>query len=262
MEIFKETEIKYLAGLLDADGCLGFKFSKSSSGKTFLYLVLALSAADSVDRQGYVKSLGERLGKSVRIKYEKDTFSDAWKWNVQSRRDLNLIIPRVIKHMVIKAKHWKRLFDKFNELKGEDITDKVQDLKEFSEASRKDSGPLKPKNHPTWAWVAGYIDGDGCYSYKDRLKRVGVITHKDDLQGIQLLQKAFGGSIYEPREDNTVLWTHGLGMKHHGFAVRFLSKMVQHSRLKKWKIEQLLNFHNQPHRLSDSTPTGEAIVRM
>lgn len=260
MKNFDETEIKYLAGLLDADGSLSFKFCKSSSGKTFLYLILALTASDKIDQHGYISSLGERCGSCCKITYDKETFSDATKWNVQARGELNQLLPRLLKHMVIKAKHWLWLYNTYDMYKGIDISLIEDELKEASKFSRKDVGPLKPKIHPTWAWVAGYLDGDGCYTFSNRAIYVGCISHVQDVVGIQLLHKAFGGSIYEPREDNTQLWRRGLGKSDKDFATKFLRKMVRHSRLKKHKIEQMLAFHNQSQRLTDFIPTGKVIV--
>jgi hypothetical protein len=255
MKSFTESEIKYLAGLLDADGSLSFKFCPSSSGKTFVYLMLSLSAAESVDRGGYLKSLADRCGSLTHTVYEKETYSAANSWKVQKRSEVNMLLDRLVKHMVIKGKHWKCLQDKFNELKGIDVTDTVAELKLFSQESRKSSGPLKPKVHPTWAWAAGYLDGDGCYTCS-KVKHLGCITHKDDLDGVKLLHKAFGGTIYPERlQDNTVLWRVGLGAKNRGLALSILPKLHRHSRLKKWKIEQLIAFHNQPHRLSEIKST-------
>lgn len=257
MKNFTETDVKYLAGLLDADGSLSFKFCKASSGKTFLYLILGVSASVSVDKLGYVKSLDDYCGSVSKITYDNPNHNDAYCWKVQSRTDLNKLLPRLVKHMVVKGAHFKRLYDKFVELKGADVTEEVDSLKAFSGESRKGSGPWKPKKHPTWAWVAGYLDGDGCYTFsKGKTLHVGCITHVDDLHGIELLQKAFGGSIYDPQPDNTRLWRRGLGKSHRSFAKTFLAKMARHSKLKKWKIEQMLNFHNQPQRLSDTSPTG------
>lgn len=261
MKDFTESEVKYLAGLLDADGSLSFKFCKASSGKTFLYLNLSLSAAESVDRHGFVKSLSAYMGSVAKIQYEKETFSDANVWRVQGRADLNKLLPRLTKHMVVKGAHWHRMYEMYCLKQGQDVANEVSELKEFSQTSRAGSGPLKHKNHPTWAWVAGYLDGDGCYTLsKKKLLHVGCITHKNDLHGIELLQKAFGGSIYEEREDSTRLWRRGLGKSNREFALHFLTKVHRHSRLKKWKIEQLIAFHNQPQRLSDEAPAGEAIV--
>lgn len=258
---FTETQIKYLAGLLDADGSLSFKFCKASSGKTYLYLVLGLTASTKVDRKGFVQSLEDYMGTVCKITYEKESFSDAFKWNVQSRSDLNKLMPRLLKHMVVKGKHWNNLFNIYTKFKGMDITGLEETLKEYSVESRLESGPIKDKKHPTWAWVAGYLDGDGCYTLsKNKTLHVGCITHKNDLSGICLLHKAFGGTIYEPRDDNTVLWRRGLGKSHRDFATLFLRKMRNHSQLKRWKIEQMLKFHNQSQRLSENCSTEQAIV--
>lgn len=162
--------------------------------------------------------------------------------------------------MVIKAKHWKELYIKYTELKGIDVSQQEDSLKEFSKISRNNTGPLKPKNHPTWAWVAGYLDGDGCYTFKKNQIHVGAIAHIKDVCALELLYKAFGGSLYKEMPDNTRLWRHGLGKSQSSFAKMFLTNVVKHSRLKKHKIEQMLNFHNQPQRLNESTSKDEVIV--
>lgn len=245
MENMNESEVKYLAGLLDADGTLSFKFCKTETGKTYCYLVLALTAVQHIDRQDYVKSLARFGGQT--FQYVNGAGNPSNKWNVQSRRDLNKILPRIIKHMVIKGKHWQNLYDKYNELKGEDCTQWVEALKVFSEESRKEAGPVRPKNHPTWPWVAGYLDGDGCYTFSHKHRKntlhVGAIAHYKDVVALELLQKAFGGTLYDKRDDNTRLWRRGLGKSQRAFALSFLRKVHRHSRLKKYKIERMLEFH-------------------
>jgi hypothetical protein len=256
MKKFQENEIKYLAGLLDADGSLSFKFCKTSSGATYLYLILGLSASVNIDVHNYLGTLAERVGSLSLITYEKETYSDARSWRVQSRSDLDQLLPRLMKHMVIKAKHWQTLYETFTKLKGVDVTDQVEELKQFSAESRDNTGPLKPKKHPTWAWVAGYLDGDGCYNFKKNAMHVGAIAHVKDVCALQLLHKAFGGSLYEPQKDNTQLWRHGLGNSQKSFALMFLPNVVKHSRLKKHKIEQMINFHKQPQRLNELNATA------
>lgn len=262
MKYMTESEVKYLAGLLDADGSLSFKMCKSSSGKVFLYLVLGLSGAKKVDRNDYILSLRD-YGGTV-LEYTNDAGNLANKWHVQDRTTLNKLLPRIIKHMVIKGKHWDRMYAAFCDSKGKDISGKLDFYKEFAIESRKDTGPVKPKKHPTWAWVAGYLDGDGCYTFSRKGNKntlhVGAITHKDDIQGLHLLQKAFGGSIYDPQKDNTVLWRRGLGKSQRAFAKHFLIKVLRHSKLKGYKIERMLEFHSEPQRLNEKTPTGEVIV--
>lgn len=240
MEQFSESEIKYLAGLLDADGCLSFHFNNSK-----LYLEMSLAASESIDKHGYIDTLAGRLGNLAIRQYPNNpNWSPSHQWRVTSRRDLNLILPRVMKHMVIKGSHWNRMFEKYNSLKGLSVSE--DELKEFSKTSRKDVGPIKPKTHPTWAWVAGYLDGDGCYLQKKCKKsnvlRIDAVSHIDDRIGIDLLVKAFGGSLYY--EGNYVRWRRSAGPRSSSFVVPFLKKVHKHSRLKRHKIERMLAFHN------------------
>ena len=269
MKQLKETEIKYLAGLMDADGSLFFQFVPYNDMYN-VRLLLKLQQSVSIDRDGkYMKSLETITGSTqfINLSAKNPEWADAYRWNVQSINDLNMIVPRLVKHMVIKAKHWDNLLTCYRNLIGKSVTEKeMLALKEFSEISRKNTGPLKNKIHPSWGWVAGYLDGDGCYHLRNRTKGKGkwtelivkVTAHNDDLQGIQLLSKAFGGIIKKNNYENTHTWSRNLGIKDTAFAVNFLKKVHFYSRLKKYKIEQLLHYHSQ--RLSDKTSTEEAIV--
>lgn len=245
MKVFNESEIKYLAGLLDADGCLSFHFV---DGK--LYMEMSLAASRSVDKHGYIDSLADRLGRLSVREYEGKNWSPSHQWRVTSRRDLNIILPRLTKHMVVKGGHWDRMFKRWVELRGVSLTDtEIEGLKSWSEESRRNAGPLKPKNHPTWAWTAGFLDGDGYYSMRRGVKgvtpyRVGACCHIDDRVGLDLLFKAFGGQLRE--EGDTLRWTRALGKQSKSFAQPFLQKVHRHSKLKKWKIEQMLAFYNKP----------------
>lgn len=246
MKGFNETEIKYLAGLLDADGSLSFS---KVDGK--LYMEMQLSASDSIDKHGYVRTLADRVGHLSRREYS-NNWSPANQWRVSNRSHLNMLLPRIMKHMVIKGRHWGWMYDTYCELKGKSVEDIWDVLKEACTESRSNAGPIKHKNHPTWAWVAGYLDGDGCYSHKKRTDTKGssfqshimVVAHRDDIVGLELLNKAFGGYIYEDTSCNCFRWNRNLGVRDKAFAQKFLSKVVNHSHLKKWKIEQLLAFHN------------------
>lgn len=242
--MFGEIESKYLAGLLDADGCLHF-----SNNNGYLALTLSLSLSESIDREGkFSKYLESKVGKLYTRKRE-DTWATQNEWVVRKRSDLELLLPHIIKHMVVKGAKWQRMLEIFR-----------SKPKEFDlEQLRKEveiSGPLKPKNHPTWGWIAGYIDGDGWYLKRERRNQiemhVGVVSHANHVEGLMLLQKAFGGVVKEDR--GHYRWIKNLGPRDEKFALMFLKKMVNHSQLKKWKIEQLLSTYSQ--RLSVSNPKG------
>lgn len=261
-----ESFIKYLAGLLDADGCLTLQLRKSTDGARRCYLKLSLYAETTIDRHGFIDSLPTITGMGV-ISKRDDGKQLGSTWEVQKIEHLNMILPRLTKHMVIKAKHWKRLHDLFLSLRGTALSERECDaLRAASKESRRlDAGPLKPKNHPTWAWVAGFMDGDGHYTYKVKHKyqkglydqvtlRMGATLHKGDVVALELLQKAFGGQLYN--DGHLVKWHRNLGPSDSSFAVQFLSRVVQHARLKKHKIESILSYHNQLQRLNEHKPTG------
>lgn len=241
----RETEVKYLAGLLDADGSVGFDFTDNKA-----YLTIRLTAADSIDRGGYVKSLPQNTGYGTSCqKTRRNGWATITVWTLSRAKDLEMLVPRLVKHMVIKGKHLQRMFDKWQELRGKTLADiEVEQLKTYCQASRKDSGPLKPKKHPTWAWVAGYLDGDGSFIFKQPPSQnaprmlVQATAHENDVVALELLHKAFGGTLNNRGKVSHIWdWKHSLGKQNHAFAIRFLSKVVQHSRLKKHKIEQLLH---------------------
>ncbi len=105
----EESLVEYLAGLLDADGSLSFSFKhdQNREGRYFIGLALRLTASDAVDQNGFVESLPEITGMGTTSRYgRKQQFVV---WNVSKLSDLERLIPRLTKHMVVKAKHWQRL---------------------------------------------------------------------------------------------------------------------------------------------------------
>lgn len=252
MKGLTETDFKYLAGLIDADGWISFNYCKSvSTNNTYLQLRIGVAASDNIDRDGLLISwISSHLGcysKSVDVR---GTIIHLWQ--VSKRSELNSFVPRLLKHMIIKGKHLDRLYTAYTELKGEALSDNtIETLKALSLESRKDSGPVKSKNYPTKAWVAGYLDGDGHYGLHKRKKdgytslSIQVLSDKKDDIGLTLLKKTYGGTINCHQSNNhNPKWYRGLGKQHRAFAISFLKTMHRHSRLKKHKIEQMLSFHN------------------
>jgi len=269
MNHFTETEIKYLAGLLDADGSLFFSFSKYKDVWN-VRLNLVLQQSFSNDKDGkYLKSLSEKMGniQFINLSEKNPNWSDAYRWKVGSIEELNKLIPRLTKHLVIKGKHFKSMFEMYLTLINKSVTQEGKEaLEKFAKESRLDVGSVKTKNHPTWAWVAGYLDGDGCYHIRKRKKNWGiqiemlvkVVAHNGDKVSLDLLQKAFNGKVVKNSYEETHVWTRSLGFSNRQFALHFLRKVLRHSKLKKHKIEQMIHIHLQ--RLTDKTPAGDVIV--
>lgn len=277
-ETVNESLIKYLAGLLDADGALSFHFRDTGWGdnRTRRYnvsLVLTLAAAETIDKAGFIQSLPSLTGMGFVFK-ERNLH---W-WRIQKRADLEMLLPRLIKHMVIKAKHWQWLLETWrvnrsNNGDREPCSEEMRAmLSERSKISRKNVGPIKPKNHPTWAWTAGYLDGDGtyCLRWERKIRNglecpywsvyVSASAHVDDASVLDFLYKSFGGRLCKQYPDGRLIkWDRALGGRNRDFAEDFLSKIAKHSRLKRHKIDMMIH-HTRQQRLSISASKDEATV--
>ena len=246
--------------MLDADGSLSFECHRRYDDRVRISLKLHLVSADSIDKDGLILSMPELTGMGGVNRYH-DRYNQ---WFVGHRDELEMLLPRVIKHMVIKAQHWQWLLEYIREYRSQKwgqrslTEDEWQSLcRAYKESRKTNVGPLKPKNHPTWAWLAGYLDGDGCFSFRtsrNKNMRLSVSAHINDVCALELLQQSFGGTIKNnSRSPNIKVWWLGLGPANASFALRFLTKLVKHSRLKKDKIDQMIHFHRQ--RLSVPSPT-------
>lgn len=256
----QESFVKYLAGLIDADGSIQFLYRPLKEGWR-LQIHLALSAAESTDREGkLIKSLPEQtgLGTVTREIPANPNWSPRNVWHVCARSDCEKLIPRLAKHMVLKDGLFTWCLQKLRETKNVVLNEEdVESLKKELKSRREFPENLKKRSHPTWAWAAGFLDGGGYYSLRrGRYTRCGAVCHENDRVTLDLLHKAFGGSIRKER--NVLRWHRNLGPRDASFASKFLGKMVQHSRLKKHKIEMILHANKQ--RLSRATPAGEATV--
>src|SRR5690606_34799168 len=83
-----EGLVKYLAGLLDADGTLVFMFSerKGSDDDHYVGLHLALSSSDTVDKHGFVETLPALTGFGAN--YRETKHPQLRRWSVTKRADL------------------------------------------------------------------------------------------------------------------------------------------------------------------------------
>lgn len=261
----KETDIKYLSGLFDADGCLSYTFVKNKSGKSTFHINLILTQSEEFGKK-LMDQLVQTYGGCIT---RKTNAPHILSWKLSEKSQLNKLIPRIVKHQIIKAKHWKWLFDVQNKVRGIGFSDEeAEALKSAINESRNDVGPLKPKNFPSRAWTSGFLDGDG--HYRNRLvsrpnrnpywdSRVQVEIDIKDRVAVDLLYKTHGGSIHTiSTRPNLIRWTRNLGIKDKSFSLDFLALMAKHSKLKKHRIEMII--HSLRQRLTDSTPKGDVIV--
>lgn len=252
-----ETDIKYLSGLLDADGSFFFNYSSN-----FVYLTIALDLSTGIDKDmKYTNWLCEQLGVKPNV-YKRDMNAKdvlSIKITISKKSTIEKLVPRLLKYLTIKGKHLNRLYDKWIDVRGIKLDDsQIAELKQFTIESRQDVGPVRVKSWLPKAYVAGYIDGDGCYIMKKSsgTYNVSTVAHKDDRIVTDILLKQYGGVIYY--QEDWVRWKHSLGRTNKAFAIRFLRDMHRHSRLKQHKIESFLHYHSQ--RLNEESSTEEVIV--
>lgn len=263
-----ESLVKYLAGLLDADGSLSFQFKAhhSRAGMFYFGLAIRITSSRNVDQKGYVLSLPKETGMGLCTSNGKDDVFSVW--HVTKRAELEMLLPRLIKHMVVKGTHWNWMLQTWRHHRtsnGPMDSETMERLKaECAHSRASNAGPLKPKNHPTWAWLAGFLDGDGHYSNRvsrhgSRTMQIGACAHRNDRVALDFIHAAFGGQIYEHGQcKDVVIWRRSVGSQNASFALRVLPNLAKHSRLKKHKIDAMIHHHRQ--RLSVQAPKGEAIV--
>ena len=257
-----ESLVKYLAGLLDADGSLSFSFKSDPNreGRYFVGLRLNLTASDAVDHGGFVASLPTETGMGTVSRYGANRQFACW--TVNRRADLEMLLPRLTKHMVIKAQHWQWLLEVWRDARSQSKTCTLAERDVLTAASKESRrlrvGPLHAKNHPTWAWLAGYLDGDGTYHYRKHFAvkngkgywqwsiKVSAVAHVSDVSALHFLERSFGGLIREHgQSENCKLWIRSLGYQNRSFALRFLPHLAKHSRLKRHKIDAIIHHHRQ-----------------
>lgn len=252
-----ETQIKYLSGLLDADGSFFFSFTSN-----YCSLTISLDLSTGIDKDcKYTEWLSKQLGVSY-YRYKRKLNADgveSLKIVCSKRSTIEMLIPRLLKYLVIKGSHLFRLQEMWKTVRGRKLSDsEVVELKEFCKESRKQAGPIKPKEWLPKAYVAGFIDGDGCYCMKKSsgTYNVSTVSHIQDRIIADLLYKQYGGRIHY--QEDWIRWVHPLGRTNKQFAIKFLKDMHRHSQLKQHKIEMFLHYHSQ--RLNEESPTGEVIV--
>lgn len=228
---------KYVAGLLDSDGYMSFEFIKDK-----VYVRMGISQAATVDTDSQMLRALRRHYKLGNISYTyQDNGVAICHWRLGTK-DANILWNRVGKHMRIKQTHFKFLLDR----QPEAHLFTREELTESSRLSRANTRWFKRPKHLSYAYVAGLLDGDGCYRIR---KKHGVIVSMCVKAAIQedfileKLQEDFKGSINKHSE-NMRCWRRGLGKGHKQFAIPFLKKMRQYSCIERKyeKIDEMLRY--------------------
>lgn len=253
MSNYNETLNKYVAGFVDADGALSFYFNKTVDGHFRICLQFSIVQIDNRGR-------GFKLLQDLRDAYDVGSIHNIEVknqkcWRVSSKNDLEKFLPHIIKHMVIKGKHFQRMLDKRRELSGVNLTqEQVDELRKFAKESRADTGPTRYKKNASPAWLAGYIDGDGYLRCSDGEHWLKIHVQKSDVCSVELIQNTYGGKIYKTTKENIKEFKLNFGAPFYGTATKVLKAIIPHLRLKRHDAEMILYWHKQ--RLNEKNPKG------
>lgn len=255
---------KFLAGLFDADGCVMLNFD--SRGYINLQWKLAQSNVTDTDFE-MLRGLQKHYGKGNLYYYTPtdERKSPVCEWRAFGM-DAIYMSSHLKKHSRIKAQHIDNLEYVYLELRGFKYTDtQAQEIKDYSECSRKHSKWLKHPKHPSWAWMAGIMAGDGHFRFRQKLREfrngeymsndllIKLTGHEDDRDTFEFIKKAFKGRIVDYKEGKGIYWIRSMGKNSESFALPFLKNIRKYMCLKKKyeTINKMIDFHetNRQQRL-------------
>lgn len=258
---------KYVAGLMDTDGCVSLFFYKTrAGGRQRVKVTLSLAQAANNDPDfSTIRALQSFYGLgslSYQIPTDEEEVSICY-WTMRDK-DTRMMFNRIGKHMRLKASHFDNMIwisEQHSDI--EDIPDCiVEELKEYRKCSLRNTTYLKMPKHLSYAYVAGVIAGDGSVGMtemKDRnhpSMRVRVSQDRGD-KLLALFKRDFRGGIYETTS-GAYSWERNLGVNNASFAVPFLKKLrmyLIHER-KYDTVCKILDYHedHRQQRLSKGDP--------
>jgi len=190
----KMVSDKYIAGFLDSDGGIGFNFI--DKGRKPL---LGITWSQKTCQDEVLFEIHKVIG--GKIDYTTVNSVSYSRLHICGRK-AEALLNRIRKYLVIK----RRFADSCMKIANERVDNPIA-IKEYLKKERKITS-LPIPNFPTRKWLAGYIDGDGCFS-------ISEISHKGaaypllhiaaanyDTEGIETIQKAFGGRIHNMNNGN------------------------------------------------------------
>lgn len=219
---------KYIAGFLDADGCIAFRFSPDCNRPQ-----MAIQFSQKTQRDEVLKAIQEVAGGQIYTRTVKDK---SYSVLTICGKPAKALLARIEKHLVLK-RHQAAFALR---VAGQPM-ESADSIKAENRATRRQSLDALP-NFPSRKWLAGYFDGDGCVSVA-RLGTGGganlvahVAASDYDRDSLDLLQKAFGGRIHTMRQ-SCFQWVLALPPSK---AKEFLGYFAKHSIVKRDQLHFIL----------------------
>jgi len=237
----KHSEVvnKILAGYIDSDGTVSIH---RNEGTLRISLTLSQAAVNDPDFEilrAFHKFYG--LG-TLHFRFsdvEGESSRCDWKLSIADTIKLFNLLG---KHLIVKGTLLRDCIKLYEENKGKKLSDaEYEVICNTRDTLRSSSGPLKRKKHPSWAWLAGYIAGDGhlcCRlnrkrrKYDKKVDKYYDMTYNElyvvivsDIRGpLDFLMEHLNGSVYAVK-DSYFQWKRSLGKGNLKFSEEFLSKL-------------------------------------
>lgn len=244
--------VKYYAGLFDSDGSFQIQAVKLNNGNFKIHAKATICQLQFRDRP--LKELADYFQVSLYDKGTKPHETAATQFVVVGNKALTLI-QKIKNHLVIK----KEVAEFIEQVHGQEVNEIVlKTIRGLLKELRYEIHPLT-NNHPSSGWMAGYIDGDGCLrsqlSNRGKLDtKLEVTSYDRDMQGVELLKKAFGGSIHKHGQ-NAVRWVLHLNESN---AQKVLGYFSNHSRIKRTQVLFVLDYLNKGKHLKKRGATFDS----
>mgnify|MGYP000170941076 CR=1 FL=1 len=178
--------LKYYAGLFDADGSFDIDASIKADGSYYINARATL----------YQKDIRPLIELANEFDVEVKKYDVVHSVNLRGAK-ARMFIEQVKRHLVIKGAVAQFVLD--NAKTKVANKEELKALRKEVKAKRAERTPEKP--FPSRKWMAGYVDGDGCllssYRKKDGVLefKLTVTSHVTQMQGLELMHKVFGGYI-------------------------------------------------------------------
>ena len=226
---------------MDADG--NFNINRTDDG--YVRFTVSVTSSENTDTDfKMLRYISETfsLG-STRI--HENIHGKLMTWKVASLSEQEQLLPILIRHLVIKGTYAQYCLNIRRKYKGKPCPlEDWEEIKKELQLQRQTTKAAVHKKHMTWAWFAGYVDGDGCLASPTKFSnRLSITAHENDVEGIKLIQHSIGGTIKPlPKKPWLYNYSFTIGVKSKQKSLAILKKYLTHSKMKHkiYKAEQFI----------------------
>ena len=264
---------KYIAGFFDADGTVNIVFQADTKRPQ-----LRLGFCQKTEQDEVLQLIHAEWGGHMRCGFVKGVSYSHLTWS--GNKQCAMLLNRIKQFLVIK-RHYAEVCLDISERQIE--KDEIPKVREYLKIQRRQKSLPLPK-HPSRKWLAGYIDGDGCISVTQLRRPSGaaeLILHiaasNYDTEGIEIIQKQFGGRINDMCEGRVKQYAVSLAPSkvreifeeiHPSMVVKktqaeFILKCAAMGHLRDGESIKaaLKHLKAHPHRLSEPKPDVETLFQ-